>query len=788
MKYRDILWLNARNLLYIKPFNPKKNIRLANNKLKTKIFLEKREIPFPQTYGTIRNQSDLDNFSFGALPHHTFVIKPTHGSKGKGILIVKKTTDEEGSHHYHVSNDTDKEPITEKEIKNHISDIIDGKYTISNKRDTALIEEKLLPSSSFQQFCEWWLADIRVIVSNLVPVAAMLRVPTQASGGKANLAQGWVAMGIDIATWAITTLYYNNKRYTNYFPKPFAHLKGTKIEFRNTLLTYSSQIQLYVNLGYLALDWVITDDGPKLLEINARAGLEIQNVSGLWLKQRLDRISKLDIRDPEKWVQVGKQLFSPGKHDIAPDRIVYMAQQGHIYIKHKRQVDKTNVRVEIDLDTPHNRASTDIFEIFQKWATVLRCIPTESTFHSLVVQRDDSLPPHTIVLWARDLKTYYIQPIRLHPESIAVLSPSNQQSLNYLDKQLGKVITTLGGALKLKPNNFREEFDQFVKYNGAYNPQFLYTRYSEDKITHIHKQLDYLEHSCGQLTIDESVRQLYQEKILELRYKLLLHQAYKAQHLDDIAYYNQLLWWTINLRYLDQYNDLIMAPQVKYQEPQMLSTNEIMSTIKAYLAQKQLHQIEVTTANDNFSRIAIRYGKKIRISVSPNTTMGYEELQRTLRHEIDIHVMRRLHGISSKRQILKYGTGFYLQDEEGLANYVGQDGSPLQPSTTMYKKYYLVHKAQSMSFARLCELSRFFYPSKSLFPIFKGVLRIKKGIMDTSTNTHGAVYAKDMVYLAGNIAITDRMSHRTSYDEMMVGKIKVRDIETVHQHLLTLPK
>jgi phosphoribosylamine-glycine ligase len=29
----------------------------------------------------------------------------------------------------------------------------------------------------------------------------------------------------------------------------------------------------------LALDLVITDDGPKLLEINARAGLELQNIT-----------------------------------------------------------------------------------------------------------------------------------------------------------------------------------------------------------------------------------------------------------------------------------------------------------------------------------------------------------------------------------------------------------------------------------------------------------------------------------------------------------------------------
>jgi hypothetical protein len=41
----------------------------------------------------------------------------------------------------------------------------------------------------FKDFCEFGLADIRVIVFNLVPVATMIRVPTKNSGGKANLAQ-----------------------------------------------------------------------------------------------------------------------------------------------------------------------------------------------------------------------------------------------------------------------------------------------------------------------------------------------------------------------------------------------------------------------------------------------------------------------------------------------------------------------------------------------------------------------------------------------------------------------
>lgn len=60
---------------------------------------------------------------------------------------------------------------------------------MSMGNDKIIIEEKLIPGELFKDFCEWGLADIRVIVFNLIPIATMIRVPTEQSGGKANLAQ-----------------------------------------------------------------------------------------------------------------------------------------------------------------------------------------------------------------------------------------------------------------------------------------------------------------------------------------------------------------------------------------------------------------------------------------------------------------------------------------------------------------------------------------------------------------------------------------------------------------------
>jgi len=85
-------------------------------------------------------------------------------------------------------------------------------------------------------------------------------------------------------------MLYKNKIYTIKFPDEYVHFQGKKIPFRNDILLYSSKVQYFVNLGYLALDRVITNTGPKLLEINARAGLEVQKIADIRLKSVLQKL------------------------------------------------------------------------------------------------------------------------------------------------------------------------------------------------------------------------------------------------------------------------------------------------------------------------------------------------------------------------------------------------------------------------------------------------------------------------------------------------------------------
>jgi len=68
---------------------------------------------------------------------------------------------------------------------------------------------------------------------------------------------------------------------------------------------------------------------------------------------------------------------------------------------------------------------------------------------------------------------------------------------------------------------------------------------------------------------------------------------------------------------------------------------------------------------------------------------------------------------------------------------------------SMYKKYYLVKEAENHDFKKTFELLKFIYPDKEMERLFKGALRIKKGIEQTSIKHTGTIFMKDKIYLEG---------------------------------------
>jgi len=189
---------------------------------------------------------------------------------------------------------------------------------------------------------------------------AMLRMPTKESGGKANLQQGAIGVGIDLATGITTTAIYKKNKIIEYAPGTRLLLSGIKIPYWQDILRLAVKAQEVSNVGFLGADVAIDRDrGPVFLELNARPGLSIQIANLTGLKERLDRVQGLNIKTIERGVRVGMNLFGgeieEGLEDISGKKVIGVIEKVKLVGK-----DDKEIEVEAKVDTGASLTSIDI--------------------------------------------------------------------------------------------------------------------------------------------------------------------------------------------------------------------------------------------------------------------------------------------------------------------------------------------------------------------------------------------------------------------------------------------
>lgn len=311
--YKDILGLNSRYLDYILNSNTKEKIKFADSKLKTKQYLQARGIAVPRLHAIIDSHESLSKFDFGNLNTST-VLKPNQGSRGRGIIPIKNIKNNK------IITVNEKE-YEFSEIKSHIADIIDGKYSLGNIRDTAFFEQRIITDKSLQDLSYKGLPDIRVVVYKNTPAMAMLRLPNKESEGKANLDAGAYGFGIDIGNGKLTYLIKGKKILSDFkgeidIPEDF------KIPYFQEILEMVCECQKLTGLGYLGCDIALDQNmGPVLIELNARPGLKIQLANKAGLKTRLLQIDKIRSKDIKTKIETAKALFSNQKKNETEKKI-----------------------------------------------------------------------------------------------------------------------------------------------------------------------------------------------------------------------------------------------------------------------------------------------------------------------------------------------------------------------------------------------------------------------------------------------------------------------------------
>ena len=193
-KLRDVglLGLNERNADYIMRFNPRRFYPRVDDKALTKRLALEAGMAVPELYGLIEHQGQVRDFPEIVRDRESFVVKPAQGSGGDGIVVITGRSQRKRDSFRLASGAL----VTEEEIEHHISNIISGQFSLSGGRDKALIEYCVQFDPVFAEVSYQGVPDIRVVVYRGYPAMAMVRLPTRASDGKANLHQGAVGLSL----------------------------------------------------------------------------------------------------------------------------------------------------------------------------------------------------------------------------------------------------------------------------------------------------------------------------------------------------------------------------------------------------------------------------------------------------------------------------------------------------------------------------------------------------------------------------------------------------------------
>lgn len=287
LRRAGILGINARNLDYILEYNARGLYPRVDNKLITKRICEEHSIPVPQTYAVLRSQGDVHRFADLARGWTDFVIKPASGAGGRGIVVVAGR-----------SGDDFKTPsnrvIRWGELRYHLSTVISGLFSLGGQADYAIVEQRIISHHALVRVTVGGTPDIRVILFRGVPAMAMVRLPTAESGGRANLHQGAVAAAVDLRTGHTHGGVQKNRAIARH-PDTGEPIAGIAIPGWEALVTAAMRLGDALELGYVGVDFVIdANDGPVVLEANARPGLAIQVAHRHGLLKRLERIGRAD--------------------------------------------------------------------------------------------------------------------------------------------------------------------------------------------------------------------------------------------------------------------------------------------------------------------------------------------------------------------------------------------------------------------------------------------------------------------------------------------------------------
>lgn len=309
-----VIGINERNALYTLKWNRRTHYPRVDDKLLTKRLLAAAGIPVPRLLATASLHFELRALRETLRGLDSFVLKPARGAMGNGIVVLLRR---DGDRWLRSGGRT----TSMEDLLYHAASIISGLYALAGQRDVAMVEERLELHPALRGIAHEGVPDVRVIVFRGIPVMSMIRLPTHGSAGRANLHQGAIGAGIDLATGRTASAILRGAPVQRH-PDTDAPVIGVSVPAFDEILRIAVRASDETGLGYVGADVVVDEHhGPVVLELNARPGLAIQSANRAGLRPRLAAVEARwrDGLSVEERVAIGREIARahPGRRSAA---------------------------------------------------------------------------------------------------------------------------------------------------------------------------------------------------------------------------------------------------------------------------------------------------------------------------------------------------------------------------------------------------------------------------------------------------------------------------------------
>ncbi len=771
-----ILWQNARNLKYIKWFNTNLSKKIADSKIKTKELLSIKWVFVPETILIISKHEDIDLEIIKKLPV-PFVIKPNSWFGWKGIIVIESKTWEE-----FISKSWKKYDI--KSLRRHFLNILDWFFSLSGSRDKVLIEKKVELDKKVELLWKYWLPDIRVVVFNMVPVIAMMRIPTEKSDGKSNL-HAWACwVGIDIWTGKLTYMTMYSKIIKSI---PWIwDIRWMILPHWEEVLNLAVKTQKVTNIWYLWCDIVLdAEKWPLLMEINLRPWLEVQVANMAKLKDRLDKVEWVYVNSVEKWVRLWRDLFSWDIEDKIKDiswkNIIW--DREYVLINYLWKTFKEVAKVK-----NHHLMSSLSYNFFTNilWITEENLIKNSIKLNieilwekkevKFIVKKDLE---NSIILWLNSLKWFLYDPFKykkwelpfwwnidLKKNINIALNKNYDKIIKNIDYIFASVEKKLLILKHITPINLKKEEEIFVLNKWNYNPKFIYGENNLDFIN-LEKVISLVE------IPDIPLWKIYERKKLEIINKINFLKAFYSWKTKLMQKYSELIYWWISNKNLEYARKILPEKKlVSSVNEEFLTFDEIKEFVDKI---NKIYDIKVSLKLSNqLARFSMKWST---LNIIPNFLVRKNEIRWILAHEIESHYLRKINWEKLPYFIFSTWTANYLEIDEWIAIY--NQNKFINNSNAKYysifEKYFFTNYALTNSHSKLIKLMSDYY-LENYKKVFYAINRIKRWFPSFAEEW---AFMKDVVYLNGFVKVKDFLEWWWDIKELYIWKVSLEDLEEI---------